>query len=190
MTIWVCVWIGALQAVRVVPFTRRWQPKRSGTWGWQKWREGVRDEVDVVTWEGRGETGDGGGGGGVEGGSRGGLLLGRCWLVFTCVRLKKREEREESWTGLSELFFLFWSFTLMYPSVPVNYSLHYLFLSSFNPSPLLHFLIPFLSPFSSSSFFTHNVVSGSLAIKAEPHGPPQPQRTKVKLTKDKKTSTS
>lgn len=155
-----------------VPFTRRWQPERWRTWGWQKRREGVRDEVDVVTREGRRERGR------MESGRGGGLVLGQCWLVFTCVWLKKIEEWEECWNCLSLLsLFLFWSFTLMYPSVPVNYSLHYLFLSSFNPSPLLHFPIPFLSPFSSSSFFTHNVVSGSLAIETKS------QRTKVKLRK-------
>lgn len=95
-----------------------------GRGGWQEWREGVRDKVDTVTWEGEWETK-----GGWRVGQGENLYWGRRWLVFARV----------------------WSFTLFTPPVPVNYPLSSLFLS-LHTYPLLNILILFLSPFSSSSF--------------------------------------
>lgn len=157
--------------------------ERWWTWGWQKWREGVRDEVDAVMWEGRRKKG----GGVVENGFEGRTSA---WRTLACLHLCVAE-RDRGVRGVLELpvIALTLPFLVLLSDVPFSSSLHYLFLSSFNPHPLLHFPIPFLSPFSSSSFFFFSFflpIMWSVAVlplRQSHVGPRSPKRQKLNWQK-------
>lgn len=56
-----------------------------GRGGWQEWRQGVRDKVGTVTWEGERETERQG----WRMGQGENFYLGGCWLVFAWKKIKE-----------------------------------------------------------------------------------------------------